>query len=461
MTLLQFVALCFLAFEMKAYSSTENQCLIDKKGPPAKLTEREMQNITECFKAKNCDSEKAEKMCPWALSEQSSPSFDPNPSEEKQIEEICKQCEQIAIIACGLDFGEAQMRFDIFDKTFLSAGDKDKPLIFEFTNPDFRLTNLNIYDNIASIELDRSTYQAEYDKLHVDLEKLSENVATQDAVISNIKSSHVMISNFENKWNSYFKNIEKLKDLFRRSNAIIFDWQLRLLALKSEPYCSSFVSQIDLASVDSNNLLSAFDKVIALINKSNTRYDLVSLNNFTENAIKLRYVKTSKISLEDLEKSIGSALKLDSDFMLANLWWYENSIGGLASGLHTRYYQYREPLRLLTIASAKGQDFIEVMRSNTAAPASARNKAINTMQQRVQLINDDIAWLNARGWQGQFSDQKALAQSWSLIAKVAVCKNALNKFVEGTSKVSNDIRDFESSAEPKFLDAIKVCEAVE
>jgi hypothetical protein len=443
-----------------AYPSAANQCLVDKSDE-GHLSDEEKKDIRDCFKDNDCAEDQAEKICSWALEARSGPNDDLSPEQKKELDEVCEQCEQIRIIICGNDFEAAKQRFDIFHRIFISDENKDKPMIFAFNNPSFKFSNLNVIDNIAQIESARAAYQAEYDKLLADLSKLSETVSTESAVIANIKSVHNLIGSFERKWALYFINIEKLKDLFRRSNSVLIDWQLRMFALKSNASCSGFVPQIDLAAKDGIALSEAFDKAVTVINKSNTRYDLIPLGQFTENAIKLKYVQTSKTRLEDLEKSISAVVKLDADFMEANTWWYNTSIGGLVGGLHTRYYQFREPLRLLTMAVAEGQSYIDRLKSNKSAPQSAVAKAVASQEQRIKVLNSDIAWLTKRGWTGQFSDQKDTAASWIKTAKSVVCKNALQNFLDGASKVTGDVRDFESFAEKQFMDAIKVCGAVE
>jgi hypothetical protein len=432
-----------------------------EKEKPKTLSEDEKKKISDCFKKDNCEIKETMQMCPWAESEQTNPTADYTPEEKKEIDNICVQCEQIAIIACGRDFDEAQQRFNIFADIFLSDRNKDKPLIFGFTRPNFRFSNLNINDNITKIESDRANYISEYENLMSDLKKLSDNVPSEAVVTSNVKAANNLISGFENRWTLYFNNIEKLKDLFRRSNSVLIDWNLRIAAKIVDPYCSGYKPQFELAARDSGNLSAAFQKAVEVINKSNTRYNLAPLASFTENAIKLRYVQTSKTRLEDLEKSLGAVLRLDSDLMQANTWWYKTSLGGLADGLHTRYYQYREPLRLLTMAAAKGQSYIDLIKGNSTAPTSAVTRAVTTQQQRIKQIENDISWLKSRGWEGQFADQKLTAQSWQQVAKTQVCRNALKAFMDGAAKVTDDLRDFESFAEPKFLDAMKVCEAAE
>ncbi|HYX39692.1 MAG TPA: hypothetical protein VE954_41875 [Oligoflexus sp.] len=455
-----YAVLSLAALRFEAYASPQNQCLIEKS-ESHDLSQEEEKNLRDCFKKRNCTVAQTEKMCAWAQQEKSSSAPGYTPEQKEELENVCQQCDQIAIIACGYDFEAAQKRFNIFSTIFLSDTNKNKPLIFDFDRPGFKFSNLNINDNIAKIESDRTNYQVEYDKLLSDLSKLSSNVTTEAAVTANVKSAHTLISSFQSKWTSYFRNIEKLEDLFLRSNAILVDWQLRLLAMKADSYCNGYLPQINLGAKDNADLSSAFKKALDVISKSNVKHNLITLDRFTESAIKLNYVQFSKVKLEDLEKSIGTALKLESDLFQANIWWFNTSIGGLAGGLHTRYYQYREPLRLLSIAAAKGQEHIDLIKSNASAPSAALNRAIANQQQRLKLINDDINWLKERGWQGQFNDQKATIQSWLPVAKTSVCKQALTAFTTGASRVKDDIRDFESFAEPNFLNAMKVCEAAE
>ncbi|MDQ3230457.1 MAG: hypothetical protein M3Q07_01445 [Pseudobdellovibrionaceae bacterium] len=454
------VALALFIAPISGYSSSANQCLVNKSDQSA-LSDDEKKQLRDCFKSNDCTAAEAEKICPWAQEAKSGSTGDMSPEQKKELELVCEQCDQIAIIVCGHDFDAAQLRFNIFHKIFISDENKDKPMVFEFANPNFKFSNLNVSDNIAQIEADRRTYQAEYDKLLSDLAKLSVTVATESAVTANIKTANNLISSFEKKWTLYFINIDKLKDLFSRADTILIDWHFRLLAMKSESGCSGFVPQISLAAKDSGSLSAAFAKALAVINKSNTKYNLGPLNQFTENAIKLKYVQTSKTTLDELEKSIGSVLKLDSDLMEANTWWYNTSIGGLVSGLHTRYYQYREPLRRLTMAVAEGQRYLDLLKANKGVPQASLTRAITTQEQRIKVINDDIAWLTKRGWKGQFTDQKENASSWLQTAKSTVCKNALKSYQDGASKVTDDVRDFESFAEQQYLNAIKVCGAVE
>ncbi|MDQ3230462.1 MAG: hypothetical protein M3Q07_01470, partial [Pseudobdellovibrionaceae bacterium] len=181
---------------------------------------------------------------------------------------------------------------------------------------------------------------------------------------------------------------------------------------------------------------------------------------FAIKSIKLSYVQTSKKPLEELEAALGSVLQLDQEVMKANLWWIELNRGGLIGGLHTNLYQFEVPMQKLIAAVGEGQKFIEKVKSIPGLSKTVVDAAVNKLQLRVDEIQGDLDWLRSRGWQEQFKSQQSSASRMMDFQsdKTTPCAKSLDSYLTSARSVRN-YDNFQRNAEPKYAQAIQICEA--
>ncbi|MDQ3234789.1 MAG: hypothetical protein M3Q07_23530 [Pseudobdellovibrionaceae bacterium] len=438
-----------------------NQCLISEQESrnPSEDTKK---RLDDCVKKRNCKLEDRQFICPWAFDRrENAPSL--SPEDRDLIDKTCAQCEQLAIISCGHDLDSANGKFNKLIKLYFDSGDLSKSLIFGFVNPSPISNNLNLSDNLKKLILDNESYKAEIKELTAKLAPLALNVSTQSAVQANIKKSRQLVSDFYKKWEPFHQNQKQFYDLVYDLSEFVSDWHERVVSLGKEEGCKPFDAQTRSAIAEGQRVVDVVEEAWTVLNLMEYGKRLELTAQFSENAIKQSYVKTTGKPLQELEAALASVLLLDDEIMKANLWWIELNRGGLVGSLHTTYYQYKEPLDRLIKAVSDGQKFVEVIKAIKGVPPAAQASAAKLLQDRVRFIQSDLDWLRSRGWKEQYTSQQETASAWvtSLSNRNSECGKALKVFTDTVKAIpaaDENYALFEQYAAPRFMQAIKVCE---
>jgi hypothetical protein len=440
-------------------ADASNQCLVDQraaKNPSEEILDR----LDECMKDKSCAQEDRQYVCPWAESRSELPSL--SDDEKKKVDELCEQCEQMEVIACSYSLNSANESFNKAIKVFVDDNDAAKPLIFGYAKPNPVANNLNLAANLRKLMDDNEVFKTELKTLTDKLTALTQNITSETILRANLKKSQQATQDFAQKWAGLYKDSAQLYYLTSELLDFMAEWQDRMLATQHDSGCSAISGEVDKASAAGEAFVSQLESITTALENLSFSKRLELAGNFSENAIKLSYLAASRKTVEELHASIGAVLDLDRKVMESNLWWIEVSRGGLASGLHTSYYQYRKPLEILVTAVGEGQKFIDQVRAIKGLSASAMTAAVNGLQGRQNLLQSDITWLKTRGWKGQYKSQVETVDSWlkSLPRKDSTCGKLLAAYQNQTkSFLGEDFEVFEAEIEPKFIQAIQACEA--
>ncbi|MCX6128327.1 MAG: hypothetical protein NTX25_04595, partial [Proteobacteria bacterium] len=128
-------------------------------------------------------------------------------------------------------------------------------------------------------------------------------------------------------------------------------------------------------------------------------------------------------------------------------WWVEISINGLADNLHTRFYMYSEPLRILRSEKVIAIGYKErITKHPLFTPGAAADAAIKSIDEKIALIDGAISFIESRGWQGLLSLQKAsAAKRASLLPGNKDCTDSVKLFMEGTATIK-DVSSFDENS---------------
>lgn len=142
------------------------------------------------------------------------------------------------------------------------------------------------------------------------------------------------------------------------------------------------------------------------------------------------YAAATRLELTNLQETIFSVLatgKLVEEF---NLWWQGVMKRGLADSLHTKYFQYEEPLRRLYATRETAQSFLERVEAYSDAPDSMKVKVQDQIRNTLRIIDRNIKGLESKGWLGQFEQQKLTIEAMYQIREryLEACIPALEEY---------------------------------
>ncbi|HYX38225.1 MAG TPA: hypothetical protein VE954_34420 [Oligoflexus sp.] len=413
------------------------------------------------MKDKSCPVDDRPFICQWAFDRKEKAEKEPLPADQKElVDQTCAQCEEISKISCVYDFKEATAEFNFVAEIFVKSNDEKKPLVYGFVSPSPKTNNFNLIANMQKLTAENEAYQTELRLLTTQLDSLFKNVSTQEQVRTNIKRVRELTSAFGQKWKSFHGNTNQMAALVANLYNFMADWQERTEKLQGQPGCAPALDQINLAVRDGRSFLDKIRNASDTLGGMDFGNRLRLTEDFAIKSIKLSYVQTSKKPLEDLEASLGSVLQLDQEVMKANVWWIELNRGGLIGGMHTNLYQFEEPMQKLISAVGEGQKFIEKVKSIPGLSKTVVNAAVSKLQLRVDEVQSDLDWLRNRGWQGQLKSQQDSASRMMEFQsdKTTPCAKALDSYLMSARSVRN-YGSFQRSAEPKYAQAIQICEA--
>ncbi|RZK04323.1 MAG: hypothetical protein EOO46_16830, partial [Flavobacterium sp.] len=154
-------------------AAEENQCVI-QRFEEAKF-DGDVEELADCVLKKNCEVEDRAKLCPWAFKARTS--LDDGVTFSNQlktaVEDICNQCESLAIISCGKNLEEANSKFNYLLKVFVIESANSKPLIFGYSNPSEDFNNLNLKKNLDFLLSNDKAYSNDLNTLTTELSSLS------------------------------------------------------------------------------------------------------------------------------------------------------------------------------------------------------------------------------------------------------------------------------------------------
>ncbi len=173
------------------------------------------------------------------------------------------------------------------------------------------------------------------------------------------------------------------------------------------------------------------------------------------------YAAYTHDELTNIQNKLLSVLatgRLIEDF---TSWWSGVNRKGLADSLHTKYYQFEEPLRRLRATKEIAQSYLERVDAFKDSPESMKNVVRNQIKSAISVIDRSTQRLLEKTWKGQFEQQKLTVDAMLEIKdKLSpVCISKLAQF----SILSQRIRSIDSFplAEAKYADLIDQCESKE
>jgi len=169
-----------------------------------------------------------------------------------------------------------------------------------------------------------------------------------------------------------------------------------------------------------------------------------------------RYIDKTNEKIDAVTAKLEAALELDRQYGVYAKWWsYLNANGLIGYGLHTRALQYRRPLQVLMSQLVEARNHHDrIARLNSD---STQKHVLNEIKFSMELIQTEIDTLKAKGWKGQWEQQKFLNQHRKV--KIAPnsprCDKSLKLYTKYASKISNE-EEF-SIAESYYQGVLKGC----
>ena len=171
---------------------------------------------------------------------------------------------------------------------------------------------------------------------------------------------------------------------------------------------------------------------------------------------------SSIAELKDLQGQLIGLKKLSVVYRHATDWYLKHmNYLSHAQLLGTHYLWYREPLRLYAGYKARVKAFKEQI-EKINAPSEAKIQYLSEVAlygTRIQNYIDNHLEL---GWAGLYQHQQWVAEDITLLTDdySQTCRSKMSEFLQIGEKVSS-LEGFESLAEPRFKEALDICEPVE
>ncbi|WP_141733398.1 hypothetical protein [Oligoflexus tunisiensis] len=201
---------------------------------------------------------------------------------------------------------------------------------------------------------------------------------------------------------------------------------------------SDFTASVDKYNAnikDASNAIQIIRK--ELHQRAKHRSDLLALAYY-----KLKYAFYKKVAGIRGEKIDAIIDQLYRDLALDKLmwemtdWWTAASINGLARRLHTDYYFYSEPLRILKSQKEQALKFKDRMSSLSGVNSAALAIALKSVDDKVSIIDSDIKYIEKNGWQGFLSLQKNYAARLAAaLPNNNICQTKAKEFLAKAGEV--------------------------
>ncbi len=177
---------------------------------------------------------------------------------------------------------------------------------------------------------------------------------------------------------------------------------------------------------------------------------------------KLRYFAFKKYAEGTKEKVEEILKKLNHDIWLSRLlldfgeWWVNISVNGMANRLHTKYYNYSEPLRLLRSQHEVAKSYIARVVGNPQYDPETESLAVDDMKLKASIIDDTIKEIEGKGWKYYSDAQVKIAKSRATsLPNVKVCQDAVKVYLDASIGVK-DLSDVDRN-NPLFKNVIDFC----
>lgn len=171
----------------------------------------------------------------------------------------------------------------------------------------------------------------------------------------------------------------------------------------------------------------------------------------------ITYLKVKYFAYSNLAIKMGSSIQsvaddLNKDLWLSRAlleygdWWSSVTVNGIARDLHTKYYFYSEPLRLLKTQKEHALKVVESIKNNPVYTEINGGLGIKTINDNVALLDRNISFIETKGWNGLLDLQKISAQKRAdLLPNNQSCQDANKKFQQGAKSVV-DVDSFDSQS---------------
>ncbi|HEY9664404.1 MAG TPA: hypothetical protein V6C65_38660 [Allocoleopsis sp.] len=148
--------------------------------------------------------------------------------------------------------------------------------------------------------------------------------------------------------------------------------------------------------------------------------------------------------IEDVMNDIFRDLALDKILWQVTDWWATVSSNGLAGRLHTKYYYYSEPLRILRSEKENANQFKVAIQSLSGIEKSVAQEALKAIDEKIAVIDSNIAFIQTKGWSNLLKLQKdSAAKRAALLPGNISCQEATKYFFGKAEKVSS-VESFDS-----------------
>ena len=344
---------------------------------------------------------------------------------------------------------------------FTGDSKREKPTLVGFAGKALASEfNPNIFDNFAALQAKHTDVFKKIQKIQTEFASTVTSVKTiEDAHsarkqlrerIKEIQSAMFEASYYDSVFLGILENAGgQLLSISGASTSVLTDancQDLKEPLSKLGDNAKTFFMRIDelrkytgLAAYKRGLLLEKFDRSMEL-------------------AIYRTYANQTGKELDLILAEIGATLNLDALLWEVTDWWSKATVNGLASRLHTRYLQYRKPLRILAGEMARAEAFKSRIRAIEGLDDSVKNLAIANIEEDQKEIQRNIDFITKRGgWPGNLEAQKESAQKRvvQIPATNTECHRVTQEFFELSSK-AKDIESYEI-AEEKYKLHVDLC----
>lgn len=344
-----------------------------------------------------------------------------------------------------------KMMNELYEETmnyWTNKSNKNQPLLYLNSSSEGTF-NSNIHDNFNDIVLKhRDSFRVLKSDISAAILKIRNStntsqvrpyMSTQETLIKNSIAKFKEVEIYDEKFLRMLSfelgTLEAVVPLYKtleKSDTCIKTFNIELLMLKN--HFTSWKKELDNlrgyvtgARVKRNMIVDAVDDVLRGV-----AFD--------------RYFSLVGDSSREAIDKMAKALFVINLSVEIDRWWLPTSANGLAGRLHTVYYQYTMPMRIL---KANLHDLEKFEGRLSALTDDYGRSAIELVRKSIhdkrRLINDNLSYVENIGWMGMNNKQKkSIDRSSSTInAKSEFCRSTLDSYY----KSYNAINDYASYKE--------------
>ncbi|MCX6128139.1 MAG: hypothetical protein NTX25_03630 [Proteobacteria bacterium] len=196
------------------------------------------------------------------------------------------------------------------------------------------------------------------------------------------------------------------------------------------------------------------EKVVTIRNNTNKLYN-AAYESWTFAPIK-KYADVIGKQIVQLSDSLFNDLYLDNLLWQVDDWWTRSTVNGLAGNLHTKYFLYSEPLRILRIEHEEAEKFRDRIRNIRDLNPETLNLALKGLESKMAIIDKNIDFITSKGWQGLLALQKQSAlKRASILANNQNCQEITKNFLDQVESVKS-VEDFDLLS-PLYQQSLTFC----